>query len=146
MSRREKALIDTLRYLVVEHDPRYDVEAYLFVREALDYTVKELKKPESGEDRHVSGQELSEGIRRYALSQFGPMALTVLNSWGVKRTDDFGEIVFNLIEVGELGMREEDRREDFSSVYDFDIAFKVPFLTESKAEELIKAKEKEGGA
>jgi uncharacterized repeat protein (TIGR04138 family) len=140
MSGRDKALIDMLRYVVVERDQRYDVDAYLFVREALTYTVKKLKKNASGEDRHVSGQELAEGIRDYALEQFGPMALTVLNSWGIERTDDFGEIVFNLIEIGELGMQEEDRKEDFNGVYDFDVAFRIPFLTESKANELMENK------
>ena len=78
-------------------DPRYAEGSYFFLREALDFTVKALKKPAEGPERHVTGQELSEGIRQYALQEFGPMTLTVLRAWGLQRTEDFGEIVFNLV-------------------------------------------------
>jgi len=109
-------------------DPRYDRMAYVFVREALDFAVKTLDKPTDGPARHVTARELLEGIRAYALEEFGPMALTVLRAWGVKRTDDFGEIVFNLVEAGKLGKTEEDSKKDFASGYDFHETFAKPFL------------------
>ncbi|MBM4142307.1 MAG: hypothetical protein FJ225_01745 [Lentisphaerae bacterium] len=117
-----------------EQDPRYDPEAYLFVREALDYTVKMLDKPATEPGRHVSGQELLEGIREYAVNEFGPMALTVLKSWGVTCTADIGEMVFNLVNAGILGKTDEDRREDFAGGYDFHEAFAKPFQPRSAEE------------
>ncbi len=114
-----------------ERDPRYDIEAYFFIREALDYTGKMLEKPQEGTSRHVSGRELLEGIRKYSLEEFGPMALKVLNSWGISKTDDFGEIVFNLVNIGELGKTEEDNIEDFKNGYDFHDAFAKPFLPQN---------------
>lgn len=111
-----------------EKDPRFEIEAYLFIREALEFTSKSLKKPESGPMHHVTGRELAEGARDLALQQFGPLALKVLNTWGIRRTEDFGEIVFNLVEAGELGKTAEDKREDFADGYDFHEAFAVPFL------------------
>ena len=119
---------------ILKADPRYDEHAYLFLREALDFTLKMLAKPEGGKMRHVSGAELLEGIRQYALQEFGPMAKTVLNQWGVNRCEDFGEIVFNLVEKGILGKTEQDKREDFAGGYDFNEAFRQPFRPEGKAD------------
>jgi uncharacterized repeat protein (TIGR04138 family) len=85
-------------------------------------------KPSQDEKGHVSGQELLSGIREFALRQFGPMALTVLEEWGVKRCEDFGEIVFNMIESGLLAKTAEDSRDDFKGGYDFMEAFREPFL------------------
>ncbi len=124
---RETAFIEAIKQ-ICEDDPRYDMEAYIFIREGLDYTIKMLQKPEKGPARHVSGQELMEGLREYALNEFGPMAFKVLTSWGIKQTEDFGEVVFNLVQAGELGKTEEDRREDFKDGYDFHDAFEKPFL------------------
>jgi uncharacterized repeat protein (TIGR04138 family) len=113
---------------IVQEDSRYDREAYHFVREGLDFTVRLLKKENfKGRDRHVSGQQLLEGVRQYALQQFGPMAKTVLDYWGVRSCEDFGEIVFNLVEKGVLGKTEQDSRADFKGGYDFDEAFVKPF-------------------
>ena len=112
---------------ILEHDARYTPEAYLFLREALEFTITLLKKPEKGPARHVSGMELLDGIRQYALQEYGPLALRVLNQWGVRRSEDFGEVVFNLVEAGALGKTEEDRREDFAGGYDFEVAFAAPF-------------------
>jgi uncharacterized repeat protein (TIGR04138 family) len=123
----ESSYLDTVRE-ICEHDTRYDPQAYFFVREALDFTVKKLKKPSRGAGRHVSGQELLGGIKKYALREFGPMSNTVLNTWGIGKTEDFGEIVFNLVAAGELGKTEEDSRADFSGGYDFYEAFVKPFL------------------
>lgn len=103
---------------ILEKDASYKFEAYTFVLAALHDTVMKLGKP-----RHITGQELTEGIRAYALQQFGPMAKTVLNYWGVKETLDFGKIVFSLIEVKLLSQQPGDRLEDFAKVYDFDDAF-----------------------
>ncbi len=108
-------------------DNRYAPEAYRFVREALDTAIRLYEKPRSGRERHVTGHELLEGIRRHALSEYGPMAFRVLTTWGLHRTDDFGEIVFNLVARGVLGRTDKDRREDFSGGYDFFHAFKTPF-------------------
>ncbi len=88
-------------------DPRYQRDAYLFVREALDHTQKTIGKDTRGRIRHVAGQELLVGIREYALEQFGPMAKTVLEEWGVRCCEDFGEIVFNMVEVGWLAKTEQ---------------------------------------
>lgn len=105
---------------MLKKDIRYQREAYNFVFEALDYTLKQI-----GERRHINGGELLDGIRNYALQQFGPLAKMVFNKWGVSRTDDFGEIVFNLVEVGLMGKTEGDSKDDFKDRYDFNDAFKV---------------------
>ncbi len=116
--------------LICKEDPRFDRKAYDFVRLGLDYTVKELRKKDAARaerSRHVSGPELLHGLRSYALDQFGPLAKTVLNAWGVHRCRDFGDIVFNLIEYNVFSKTENDRREDFSDIFDFDEAFVRPF-------------------
>lgn len=118
---------------LVEADPRYHVEAYRFVREGLDYTVKELKKAPEGRIHHVRGNELLQGIRCYAIDQFGPVTLSVLKKWGITRCEDFGEIVFNMVEIGLLGKTDQDDRADFSGVYSFEEAFVAPFLPRSAA-------------
>ena len=103
---------------ILEKDSKYKFEAYTFVLAALHDTVTKLQKP-----RHISGQELAEGIRVYALQQFGPMAKTVLNYWGIYQTLDFGKIVFLLIDVKLLSQQPGDKPEDFDKIYDFDEAF-----------------------
>jgi uncharacterized repeat protein (TIGR04138 family) len=84
--------------LIRAKDPRYHREAYQFVRDALDHTQQSLGKDSSNPIRHVTGQQLLQGIRDYALIQFGPMAMTVLAEWGIHGCQDFGEIVFNMVE------------------------------------------------
>lgn len=118
--------------LIRDKDPRFEREAYLFVREALDFTQKTVAKDTRGRLRHVSGQELLGGIRDYALEQFGPMAMTVLEHWGVKSCRDFGEIVFNMVEIGLLAKTEKDSRADFENGYDFVEAFRKPFLPNNR--------------
>ena len=113
---------------ILAKDPRYHRQAYLFLREALDHTQTTVSKPKKGEIRHVSGQELLGGIREYALEQFGPMALTVLEEWGIRRCEDFGEIVFNMVEHGLLAKTDKDSRDDFKPGYCFREAFQQPFL------------------
>lgn len=116
--------------LICKEDPRYDKKAYFFVRRGLEHTVKELKKHTPSrvqQSQHVSGRELLEGLRKHALEQYGPLAKTVLESWGVRNCRDFGEIVFNLIEHNVFSKTENDRRADFADIYDFDEAFVRPF-------------------
>jgi len=103
---------------LMDRDPRYKFEAYTFVLAALHDTVNQMKKP-----GHVTGQGLLEGIRHYALKQFGPMAGTVFDYWGVRKTIDFGHLVFNLIDEKLLSKNPEDKLEDFENGYDFTEAF-----------------------
>ena len=112
---------------ICARDPRFAADSYFFLREGLDFTVKMLKKSVDGPDRHVTGQELTEGLRQYALQEFGPLALTVLRAWGLQRTEDFGELVFNLVETGKLGKTDKDSRSDFAKGYDFFEAFAKPY-------------------
>lgn len=117
---------------ILAKDKRYQRDAYLFVREALDFTQKLIIKESHGDLRHVSGQELLNGIRQYALSQFGPMVITVLEVWGVRKSRDFGEIVFNMVEIGLLAKTEADSRDDFDGGYNFHDAFRKPYLPAGK--------------
>jgi uncharacterized repeat protein (TIGR04138 family) len=86
-----------------------------------------------GKIRHVTGQQLLAGIRDYALNEYGPMALTLFHEWGVQRGEDFGEIVFNMVENHLLAKTKKDSREDFKEGYDFDEAFRQPFLPAKKS-------------
>src|ERR1700712_4709183 len=108
-------------------DPRYQRDAYVFLRDALDYTTKQQKKSKGASVRHVAGPELLEGVRQYALKEFGPMVVTVLSYWGIKSCEDIGHMVFNLIGAGIFGKTEEDSIQDFKSVYDFHEALGNPF-------------------
>lgn len=115
--------------LIYAEDRSYQKVAYGFVRRALEYTVK--KVADSGEERasrHISGYELLEGIREFALEQYGPMTKTVLNGWGIYNCEDFGKIVFKMVEYKLLGKTEEDSLDDFKNGYDFYEAFEEPFL------------------
>jgi uncharacterized repeat protein (TIGR04138 family) len=127
---------------ITARDPRYHRDAYHFVREALDYTQKQANKEDATKsqrqpgalqsgaitEKHVTGQQLLDGIRDFGLTQFGPMAQMVLEEWGVRNCRDFGEIVFNMVESGWLKKTEKDCREDFDGGYDFHEAFRKPFL------------------
>ena len=112
---------------LIEEDPRYEVQAYHFLREGLDFTITHFSKPVEGPGRHVSGSELLEGIRKYALQEYGPLTKTVLEHWGIRQTSDFGHLVFNLVRKGVLGKTEEDSLGDFDKGYNFDDAFCQPF-------------------
>lgn len=107
---------------ILQRDRRYAREAYEFVREALEYTRIWMNR--SG---HVSGQQLLVGIRKYALDQFGPMSKTVLNLWGIQTCEDFGIIVFNLIDHKILAKTSQDSIDDFREGYDFEEAFDKPY-------------------
>lgn len=131
----QELTFETTLALILAKDPRYQRDAYLFVKDALDHTQKIVVKENKGELRHVSGQELLGGIRDYALVQFGPMTKMVFEEWGITRCEDFGEIVFNMVEIGLLGKTDKDSREDFANGYDFDDAFRKPFLPSQKQQQ-----------
>jgi uncharacterized repeat protein (TIGR04138 family) len=118
---------------ILAKDSRFTRDAYVFVREALDYTQKLIGKENRGSIRHITGQELLDGIRQFALQQFGPMAATVFEEWGVKNCRDFGEIVFNMVEISLLAKTEKDTRDDFQNGYDFTDAFRKPFWPAGKS-------------
>jgi uncharacterized repeat protein (TIGR04138 family) len=124
--------------LIVANDQRYHREAYIFLRDALDFTMKLKKKQKEEASRHVSGQELLEGIRQFALKEYGPMTVTVFDYWGVKKTDDFGSMVFNLIEAGIFGKTDRDKLDDFQNGYDFHPTFVLPFRPERKIKPPVK--------
>jgi uncharacterized repeat protein (TIGR04138 family) len=112
---------------VVGSDPRYQRDGYIFLRDALDFTTKQQKKIKGVSVRHVTGPELLDGVRQYALKEFGPMVMTVFDSWGIHSSEDIGHMVFNLIGAGIFGKTEQDSIEDFKNVYDFEEAFVRPF-------------------
>ena len=105
---------------VAARDGRYHINASRFVYEALDYTVKQLEKK-----RHISGRELLEGIKNLAIEQFGALAIMVFDVWGLHKTDDFGNIVFNLVEAEMMSRSEDDTRDDFHDVYKFRDVFRI---------------------
>jgi uncharacterized repeat protein (TIGR04138 family) len=115
---------------LLRRDRRYHFDAYVFVFEALRFAQEKLgmgREEIAGDDdedqteaeRHVTGQELCQAIRQYAHEEYGLLAQSVLNHWGIRSTSDFGEIVFNLIEIGKMRKTPHDRREDFDDVFDF---------------------------
>ncbi len=114
----------------VAKDPRYHPLAYEFVRDALHVAVKHFR--EGQEDPHVTGQQVLEGVRLHALAEYGPMALTVLNEWGLERGEDIGNIVYNLIETGYFGKNDADSIQDFTGGYDFGVAFTAPYQPSSQ--------------
>ncbi|HWB58700.1 MAG TPA: Minf_1886 family protein [Chthoniobacteraceae bacterium] len=128
---------------IMARDTRYESEAYTFVRDALDFTIKLRKKGGREEERQAMGRDLSEtvrqnsnvngpellaGVRQYALKEFGPMVMTVFSYWGIQRCEDVGAIVFNLIDEGIFGKSEHDTIDDFKNGFNFHEAFVEPFL------------------
>jgi len=108
----------------IRDDGRYPPAAYEFVRDGLAFTVHAVYGDQDDHTpRHVTGRQLSDGLRRLALQRWGALAGLVLRRWNIRRTRDFGEIVFVLIQLGVLGKQESDRIEDFDNVYDFRTAF-----------------------
>ena len=105
--------------LICEKDRRYRRDAYEFIMEALAYSQKKFRRA-----RHVTGTELLEGTKELLLNKYGPMALTVVNHWGIRSTEDFGQIVFNLVQNRVLSKSEEDTLEIFRDGLDFQEVFK----------------------
>ncbi len=110
--------IDSMIEMICLEDPRYHEDAYEFVLDALNFSQKKFHR-----SRHVSGKELLEGIKERVMRRFGPMGISVLHYWGIKSTEDFGRIVFNLINKKLLSKNEEDCLDDFKDVYDFEHVF-----------------------
>ncbi len=120
MPAAEQDLLEEKIQIVRRRDRRFSRHAYYFVLDALDFTMTRLGREQmSGEERHVGGRELLGGIKEYASDQFGPMAALVFERWGVRRSGDFGEIVFNLIDAELLSRRPSDSRLDFVDGIDF---------------------------
>ena len=133
-------------FQLMEQDDRYKPEAYEFVRSALAYAhdvmelgqitpekLAELKQDdEIPEEAHLTGQQLCEAIRQLSLIQFGFMAKTVLNNWGIHETLDFGELVYNMIEAGMMKKSQSDSKTDFANVFDFKTAFVKEFSGRNK--------------
>ena len=103
---------------ICEQDLRYKRDAYDFVMEALTYTQKRFSRP-----KHVTGEELLQGIRELLLERYGPLTMMVLRHWGIKRTEDIGNIVFNLVDNKVLSKTEDDRIEHFRNAYNFEEVF-----------------------
>jgi uncharacterized repeat protein (TIGR04138 family) len=122
---------------LLRRDKRYRLGAYVFVYDSLQFAQQQLglgrpngdepASSDSDEERHITGQQLCEAIRQYAVEQYGGMAKSVLAHWGVRSTGDFGEIVFNLIAIGQMRKTDSDRREDFENVFDFEDGFRDVF-------------------
>ena len=113
---------------ILVKDTRYDGEAYTFLKEALDFTVSNESTQKLANSKHVSAKELLTGFRELALKQYGPMASTLFNEWGISSCDDVGNMVFNLIEEGMFGKQDSDSPDDFKPYYSFHDAFVEPFL------------------
>jgi len=113
--------------IIIAEDPRYDREAYIFLRDTLDFTIKQLKKSKEDVSRHVTPPQLLDGVRQFALKEFGPMVPTVFSFWGVRNCGDIGEMVFNLIRIGIFGKTETDTIDQFRNYYDFEEAFVAPY-------------------
>lgn len=120
---------------LAQRDGRYKVDAYLFVQQTLAYAqlqrghrrrrAVQQADPESPRpEGHLSGQELCEAVKLYAQELYGLMAKLVLNKWGIRSTSDLGEIVYHLIDIGEMTKSTTDRRADFDDVFDFDVVFR----------------------
>ncbi len=124
----KKTALDTWKKLqeIIKKDNRYPIQSYQFIFEALDYTASTLGKSHNSQkedERHVTGQELSEGIKQYALRKFGFMARMVFEQWGITTSSDFGKIVFMLVGSGLMGKTETDTLEDFKDLYDFKVEY-----------------------
>ena len=118
---------------ILKRDKRFDPQAYFFLKDALDFTLKRICDGNGGDARHVTGPELLVGFRDHALQQFGPMARTLMDEWGVRRCEHVGEMVFQLIEEQVFGKQESDKREDFSELFDFENELARPFLPSGDA-------------
>ena len=120
---------------LLNQDKRFKLEAYQFIRESLQYAHEHLRtetdSPAAGLEKagphHVTGQELCEACRLYAIEQYGYLAKIVLANWGIHSTSDFGELVYNLIRIEQMRKSDSDRREEFDDVYAFDDAFEPEF-------------------
>jgi uncharacterized repeat protein (TIGR04138 family) len=112
---------------IIENDSRYGKDAYIFLKDALEYTIKQRKRGKVETGSHVNAAELLDGLRQHALKEFGPMVMTVFEYWGIRTSADVGQMVFNLISAGVFGKTESDSVDDFDRALDFHLAFVAPF-------------------
>jgi len=119
---------------IVRRDPRFDPLAYYFLKDSLDFTVKRLTGGARARYQHITGSELLEGFRDHALEQFGPMASTLMEEWGVREAHHVGEMVFHLIDERVFGRQESDRKEDFANNFDLAESLRRPFLPTRRAD------------
>jgi uncharacterized repeat protein (TIGR04138 family) len=120
----DRKLQPLIREIRTQNGRQFAEAAYFFVLEALDHTIFLQGKGQAPhESRHINGRDLLDGIRRYAQEEFGPLAPFAFRSWGVRRTEDFGNIVFEMIEAGLLNKDENDHPRDFVNGFDFERAF-----------------------
>jgi uncharacterized repeat protein (TIGR04138 family) len=125
---------------ILKREKRYDPLAYLFLKDALDFTLKRAADANGGEARHVTGTELCHGFRDLAVQEFGPMAGTLMIEWGLRESSDIGEMVFHLIDEQMFGKQDSDTKEDFAGAYDFDEAFVKPFQPKKRAGQQVAAR------
>ena len=120
---------------IVEEVGLYPIEAYEFVHNGLGYTVNKLhgNKTDPKASRHVSGRDLCDGLREYALGKWGLMARTVLARWNIRKTYDFGRIVFAMVDNGLMQKTDDDSLEDFRDVFDFKTAFDAGYRIEMRS-------------
>jgi len=111
-----------------ERNPRFHARSYLFVLQALHAVIQTLDEP-----RHISGRELTEGVRELAMGRYGPMARTVLEHWGIHSTEDVGRVVFAMVEQGILIKQDGDQPEDFADVFDFEETFEANYPWSARA-------------
>lgn len=118
---------------IYEADFRFDPDAYFYLREVVDRTAHDLGRDgPKAENRHLTGAELSNGFRNCMLEDFGPLAATVADEWGLGTSDDLGAMVYNLIEAGAFGKSASDRKSDFHGLFDFGEVLEAPYLPESE--------------
>lgn len=118
---------------LIQDDSRYDAEAYIFLRDALEATLKKRKKAKKeGGSSHVSADELLDGFRQHAVKEFGPMTPTVLGYWGVRSCEDVGNLVFNLVKANIFAKTDQDTMDAFRAGFDFEEAFVLPFRPTGK--------------
>ena len=117
---------------ICRQDKRYHQEAYAFLRDSLEVTMKRRKKTRKDTSSHVGAEELLDGFRLHALDEFGPMSLMVLNYWGLRASEDVGNMVFNLVNAEVFGKTDEDMIESFRDVFDFSEVFVSPFRPEGE--------------
>ena len=115
-----------------EENPKFSAAAYHFIRRSLDHSLRKLKRQDADRPAHVSGKELLVGFRDLALEEYGPLAKTVLEDWGITKCSEVGEVVFQLVRMGVLGKNDNDVIEDFEELWSFAEAFEVPFLPQSR--------------
>ena len=105
-----------------ERNPRFHARSYEFVLRALHSVIRSIDEP-----RHITGRELTDGVRELALGQYGPLARTVLEHWGIHETEDVGRVVFAMVEQGILVKEDEDHQEDFTDLFDFEEVFDLDY-------------------